>query len=168
MDKLLIKKKEEDEGSKVIEPTDEKFDAVMKMSEKDLIEEISFFSNGTNMKKLKTEISIDKKLKKFKLKMNSILDNFESKVSHDDLDIEKIFLFVMQASEDYINSVDETVKDYLCLELLKRFMKNDKKMTETLMRVTKQYIKKTSLWRRNKKRILKLMAFFLKKVLNHI
>ena len=120
------------------------------------------------MKKLKTEISIDKKLKKFKLKMNSILDNFESKVSHDDLDIEKIFLFVMQASEDYINSVDETVKDYLCLELLKRFMKNDKKMTETLMRVTKQYIKKTSLWRRNKKRILKLMAFFLKKVLNHI
>tara|TARA_B100000073_G_scaffold347734_1_gene363097 strand:+ start:3310 stop:3780 length:471 start_codon:yes stop_codon:yes gene_type:complete len=127
--------------------------------EKGILKDIEYFNKSSTMKKLKKDLMINKKIKKFTDKVNGILhviDTFQC-----DSKLELVFLFVLQSAEDYFDPADVDVKKAVCKDILCKYVNNDESMCESFIRLSEKNIKKTSIIRRAKKRSGKILGFFL-------
>ena len=134
------------------------------IDEKEIVEEIKFFSNASNLKGVQDQLLLQKKLKKFESKIVKHLAVIEKCLDSEE-SLECLFLFAMQSFEDYIfmSNKDEKTKlmKVVVCRLLKDFVRDDK-LCLNLIKIVGKQIKASTLWRRNKKRIYKSIHFFLK------
>lgn len=130
--------------------------------EKEIVRDIDYFSTSSNLKHVKDKLLLDKKLKKFELKMRENLDIIDKCLNDDESNVETLFIFVMQSFEDYIHT-DADVKDKLKRELIPKLMRKivpDEKLALSIMNLVQRNIKKSTFYRRNKKKIYKAFIFF--------
>lgn len=144
------------------QPTNTK-NQVVEMNYKEVIEDINIFSKSTSMKKLTDELKIRKRISKFIKKTNSILTTIDTVI--EDKKTKEIFNYVLQTAEDYLYIADKQkcnkIKYETCMNLLKRFI-NDDKLRDEILHMQLEKIKKSSLYRRNKISLNKAFFFVLK------
>jgi len=124
---------------------------------KNTINDMSYFSSSSTMKKLQVDLNKSKKSLKFSEKIREVLKSIKKLNSDDEMHI--VFLFVLQSCEDYLydHSTDEKLD--LCVALLKGFVNEDVKICRSFIKIVNGKIKKSTWLRRNQRRLTKL--FFL-------
>ena len=142
---------------------------VEKIDYKQTIEDIGTFTQSSSMNSMIDEMKIKGKVEKYEETFVKILSTI---VNIDDKDkLENVFKTVLQSIEDYIYCKDKDkcnkMKHDLAIRLLKQFVKNDEGVCEQIIKMSLKTIKKSTLWRRNKKRCMKLL-FFLSKMLQRV
>jgi hypothetical protein len=133
-------------------------DATATSAEKVILKDIKYFSRSSNMRKLKNDLEVNKKIKKFNDKVIGILDTIDT--FQCDNKIEMVFLFVLQSAEDYFDPCHVEVKRDVCKKLLVKYTGGDEEACLGFMRLAEKNIKKTSPIRRFKKKTGKFMNWF--------
>jgi len=127
---------------------------------KSVMNDIKKMSNSSNIKPVMGTLNYSRKREKFNEKVTKILKKLDSiDISDADDEIKTIFLFVLQASSDYLDNGLET--DKMLINILKRFVNNDEFITKNIISIVKEKVKKMSLYRRYKKRVFNGCSFFL-------
>lgn len=132
---------------------------------KDTLADIQRFSQSSSISNMTSEIEMQKRIGKFETKISAILEQVKKLKIDDDAHLQEVFLFVLQACEDYIYCSDrekcKKIKSAVCIKLLKSFTKDDEALCRCFMSVVQSNVKPSTFMRRNKKAILKFVRFFL-------
>jgi hypothetical protein len=67
--------------------------------------------------------------------------------------LEPLFLMVMQSCEDCLHQFTPEEKHAVCVRLLSRFTKDDESHCKQIMKLMGDRVKRSTVWRRNKKAI---------------
>ena len=157
--------------SLVINKTDEIFDEpkndklnkpVKDMSSDDIKQfskEMRKLSVSSHTKVVLNDLEQDRKKHKFIERIEKVLCKLENITIDDDEKLQKLFFFVMQSCNDLYADIHTEQAQKLCLQLLKRFFKDDEVLTKQVMTIVKPSIKKLTTYRKYKHNILHL--FFL-------
>lgn len=133
--------------------------------EKEIIKNMEVFSTSSNMLQAKKNLLFNRKLKKFERKIKPVLLNLKHANETKNKDF---FLFVLQSIGDYIQT-DEPEKQKLidnCAQrLLQSVVNCDDTIFNDIVEMVQPLLKKSTIWRRNKKRCTKMMTFFLSHLL---
>jgi len=123
------------------------------INEKELVKDMNFFSQSSGMSNVKTDLLMQGRSKKFKIKMKGILSRL-----NENTPINEIFKFILQSAEDYYFCGD--LKNEICRELLFDYVKDDKLYDSYILLISKE-LKISTFWRKQKKKLLKLVGFCL-------
>ena len=127
---------------------------------KDIIKDMKKISNSTNVKGVVESLDVERKREKFYTKISNILVKFDLiDIKQEQERVQIIFLFVLQAASDYLSN--DHKKEEICLQLLKRFMKDDELLTRNIMLIVQSKVKPFTFYRKNKHRIARFVGFFL-------
>ncbi len=128
---------------------------------KQTFSDMKSFSKSSTTKQMLAHIELEKKRVKFQAKMSAVLMHVKA-LKLDEDQLEAIIVMVAQSAEDYLYCPDEKrctcVKDSAVVELLKDFVKGDEVLCRQMIKFLSYKVKKSTLWRRNKKMVSK--AFF--------
>ena len=134
---------------------------------KSTMKDIQYFSKQSQMSNIIEDILLEKKKNKFIDKISTVLQTIQKLNLKDEKQLQNLFLFVLQSAEDYIYTPNTEkctlVKNNVCIELLKQFVKNDIKLCQQIIAIVESKIKKSTLLRRNKKRLIRCFFFFLER-----
>ena len=129
---------------------------------KNTINDMSYFSSSSTMKKLQVDLNNSKKVLKFTEKITEVLKSIKKLNSEDEIHI--VFLFVLQSCEDYLYEHTTEEKISICVSLLKSFVNGDVKICNAFFKIVDSKLKKTSWLRRNKKKIAKFFFLVVKQL----
>lgn len=118
--------------------------------EKAILKDINYFNRSSNMRRLKKDLEVNKKIKKFQDKVADILaviDTFQCEHK-----IETVFMFVMQSAEDYFDPQNDDIKKSVCRKMLMKYVNNDAELYDGFYRLTEKNVKKSTPMRRLKKK----------------
>ena len=118
---------------------------------KGAISDLEYFYKSSKLDASKFKLQMKKKEMKFKEKISSVLD----KLDVCEVDMNDLFLCVLQSAEDYFIDVDEPTKTQICVDLLDKYTNNEMLCRQMIKAISKQ-VKPSTMWRRNKKAIFKL------------
>lgn len=128
---------------------------------KETLADIEKFSKSSHLSQLKQDVKLQRRVAKFRGKMTKVLSNLK-KMEMDELN--SVFLFVMQSATDYLYCADtekfERIKQEICAELLCPLTGGDVKLCCGIMKIVEKDIKKSTVFRRNKKNIARGLSFF--------
>ena len=131
---------------------------------KNVISDIKKMTNSSNMKSVVGTLNVERKRSKFYDKVEMILSRFDNiKLDDDNEKIKILFLFVLQSANDYLHEDSEEKRQEMCVQLLKRFVKDDEYIAKSIMNIVKANVKPLSYYRRFKHCILRIGRFFLSK-----
>lgn len=137
------------------------------LSPKDVLNDIKYFNNSSKFTSVRNDLELQKKKEKFIAKITPALDKLKQLNLIDD-DIEKLFYFVLQSSEDYFNITNaencDKVKNEVCVQLLCPFVNNDEKLCKQIIRLIAPTVKKLTMYRKVKKNLKKIVFFCLSMV----
>ena len=132
---------------------------------KEMLTSIQTFSKSSSMKDIQVDLNAKKRVAKFEGQMEKILTNIK-KLKLDEDNLKNLVLFVLQSAEDYIYDSDEEkskrLKEDICVKLLRPFTNGDIKLVKQFISIVNDKVKKSTLFRRNKKRMMKLFFFVFK------
>lgn len=122
------------------------------------------FSRSSSTKKMLSDIEFERKKNKFVERMSKILDALRSLKMEQEL-LESVFTMVLQSAEDYLWCEDvakcQAVKEECVVCLLKSFTKDDEQLCRQMVSFLKYKIKPSTMYRRNKRTIVRFGKFFL-------
>jgi uncharacterized protein YaaN involved in tellurite resistance len=133
------------------------------------LEDISYFSESSNIQGVKSDLTLLKKKSKFKSKIQNVLESIKL-VNKDDVnELKTVFHFVMQSAEDYFNHPKDqvkanSVKNELCEELLRPLVGDDVQLCRKVMAMVVDKIKPSTFLRRNKRLIKKIFLRVFRKL----
>ena len=126
---------------------------------KEMLKDINVFNKSSTMNTIKSDLIMRKKLSKFEAKMAPVLATIQ-KIDNEDY-LNQLFVFVLQSAEDYLYLPNKekcnAIKKEICMQLLKPFVK-DEVVRNQIIKICLKNIKKSTLFRRNRKL---LQNFFL-------
>lgn len=122
------------------------------------------FSKSSSTKRMVSDIEFERKKTKFVERMSKILEALKSlKMEQDEL--ESVFTMVLQSAEDYLYCSDpvkcQESKEESCVFLLKKFTKEDEALCKQMVKFLRYKIKPSTLYRRNKRQLVRCAKFFL-------
>ena len=100
---------------------------------KNTINDMSYFSSSSTMKKLQIDLNNSKKVLKFTEKISEVLKSIKKLNSDDEIHI--VFLFVLQSCEDYLFEHTAEEKVAVCVSLLKGFVNDDLKICNAFIKI---------------------------------
>ena len=96
-------------------------------------------------------ITLKRKIQKFLVVMEKVLDELESTYDENDPEkVQRIFKTGLQAFSDHIGSIEELENYDTCVMLLKPYVNNDVLRTKELLQFAVDVVKKQSRYRRMK------------------
>jgi len=119
--------------------------------EKVIMQDINYFSKSSTMQKLKKDLAVSRKVRKFVDKVNGILEFVETLQCENK--VELVFLFVLQSAEDYFDPSHEELKREVCKKLLSKYVNGDEALCHSFMNLAGKNIKKSTSVRRAKKKL---------------
>ena len=132
---------------------------------KEVAKQINFFSSSSTLKDIKHDLLLNRKIEKFKKKVSGILQQIHYVLNEDDEELlKKLFVFVCQSAEDYIvlpkrdKKKCNMIKKEIVIEIMKEYV-IDVKLIGSIISMVMPSIKKSTIYRRNKKFIDKLFVF---------
>lgn len=125
--------------------------------EKEVLKQLQHFCNSSNMKQVKQDIALQKKIRKFRDTMERVLTVID-KFEHQNR-TRLTFLFVMQSAEDYFPPSDTETKRTMCKELLLRFVDNNDSLCNDFMDAMQMAVKPSTMYRRAKKKCGRWVGF---------
>lgn len=122
------------------------------------------FSRSTSTKKMLSDIEFERKKTKFVERMSKILDALRS-LKMEQEELESVFTMVLQSAEDYLWCDDpvkcQETKEECVVSLLKGFTKDDEGLCRQMVSFLKYKIKPSTLYRRNRRQMVRCAKFFL-------